>query len=219
MRQSGTCTPCAEVIAPMNKARFEAFSDSVFAFAITLLALGFVLPELNYRTNAALTHSLLRLWPNLIAYALSFSVIGIMWQNHHALFRFVRQLDRKTVFWNLLLLAATVLIPFATTTLGAYPTFPASTFLYGIVLTTCATFYNLMLMHLVRADAFDSAVGKDAIEATVRGYRTGWLVYVGATIIALVLPILSFALYLAIVGYFLIPRGADADFPLSARRW
>jgi uncharacterized membrane protein len=203
----------------MNKGRFEAFSDAVFAFAITLLALGFVLPQLRSPSNPVLAAALLHLWPNLIAYALSFSVIGIMWQNHHALFRLVQHVDRMTVFWNLLLLAATVLIPFATTTLGSYPTLPASTFFYGLVLTTCATFYNLMLLHLVRVKAFAPEVDQSAIDATVRGYRLGWLTYAVATLIALALPLLSFALYLTVVAYFLVPRGADSDTPLSARRW
>ncbi|HXO17832.1 MAG TPA: TMEM175 family protein [Candidatus Dormibacteraeota bacterium] len=203
----------------MNKARFEAFSDGVFAFAITLLALGFVLPEMRAPSNHELATALLRLWPNLIAYALSFSVIGLMWQNHHALFRLVRTVDRQTVFWNLQLLAGTVLIPFATTTLGAYPTRPPSTFLYGVVLSACATFFNLMLWHLVRSDAFEPEVSRDAIATTVKGYRIGQMVYIGATLIALVLPLVSFGAYLALVVYFLIPRGADSDTPISARRW
>jgi uncharacterized membrane protein len=203
----------------MNKARFEAFSDGVFAFAITLLALGFVLPPLRSPTNHELAVALLHLWPNLIAFALSFSVIGIMWQNHDALFRLVLHVDRMTVFWGLLLLAGTVLIPFATTTLGSYPTFSASTFLYGVVLSACATFYNLMLLHLVRTKAFATEVGQEAIEATLRGYRVGWLIYVGAMLLALVLPVVSFALYLIVVAYFLVPRGADSDNPLTARHW
>jgi uncharacterized membrane protein len=203
----------------MNKARFEAFSDAVFAFAITLLALGFILPRLHSPSNREVASALLHLWPSLIAYALSFSVIGLMWQNHHALFRLVRTVDRKTVFWNLLLLAATVLIPFATTTLGSYPTYSASTFLYGVVLSTCASFYNLMLLHLVRTKAFEPEVDGATIGFTVRGYRTGLIVYAGATLVALVLPVLSFALYLLVVIYFLIPRGADSDVSLSARRW
>src|SRR5579863_2869614 len=203
----------------MNKARFEAFSDGVFAFAITLLALGFVLPKLHDPSNRALASALLRLWPDLIAYLLSFSVIGLMWQNHHALFRLVRFVDRKTVFWNLLLLASTVLIPFATTTLGSYPTYSASTFLYGVVLSACASFYNLMLLHLVRTRSFVPEVDDATIAFTVRGYRTGLIVYAAATLVALVLPVLSFALYLAVVVYFLIPRGADSDVSLSARRW
>lgn len=203
----------------MNKARFEAFSDGVFAFAITLLALGFVLPELHTPSNHSLAVAILRLWPNLIAYALSFSVIGLMWQNHHALFRLVQHVDRRTVFWNLLLLAATVLIPFATTTLGSYPTLSASTFLYGVILSSCATFYNLMLAHLVRTSAFAPEVDRATIAHTQRGYRVGLAVYVAATLAALVLPILSFAAYLALVIYFLVPRGADSDVFLSARHW
>ncbi len=203
----------------MNKGRFEAFSDGVFAFAITLLALGFVLPQAHFASNRELAGALLRLWPNLIAYALSFSVIGLMWQNHHALFRLVRRVDRKAVFWNLLLLAGTVLIPFATTTLGSYPTYSAAAFLYGLVLSTCAAFYNLMLAHLVASDSFEPEVDRATIAATLRGYRTGLLIYIAATLLALIVPVLSFALYLTIVVYFLVPRGADADVYLSARHW
>ncbi len=105
----------------MNKARFEAFSDGVFAFAVTLLVLGFGLLSMRNPTNLDVTRSLLQLWPNLLAYGLSFGVIGIMWQNHHALFRLVERVDRMTVFLNLLLLGGTAFIPFATSTLGAYP--------------------------------------------------------------------------------------------------
>ena len=203
----------------MNKARFEAFSDGVFAFAITLLALGFVLPDLRSPTNRELTSALVHLWPNLIAYGLSFSVIGLLWQNHHALFRCVQHVDRRTVFWNLQLLAGTVLIPFATTTLGSYPTRSPSTFLYGCVLSICATFFNLMFAHLARSGAFARDVSPEAIASTLRAYWIGWFVYVGATLIALVLPIVSFGAYLALVVYFLIPRGADSATPLSARQW
>ncbi len=203
----------------MNKARFEAFSDGVFAFAITLLALGFVLPELGSPSNRALASALLHLWPDLLAFALSFSVIGLMWQNHHALFRVVRHVDRTTVFWNLTLLASTVLIPFATKTLGGYPTLSASAFLYGLVLSTNAAFYNLMLAHLVRSASFAPDVDPRAIAATVRGYRIGLLVYAVVTLVALVLPIVSFGAYVAIVIYFLVPRGDDSDAPLAARRW
>lgn len=178
-----------------------------------------MLPSTRAPSNHELVLEILHLWPNLIAFILSFSVIGLMWQNHHALFRLVHTVDRKTVFWNLLLLAATVLVPFATTTLGTYPTMSASTFLYGVVLSACATFYNIMLNHLVHSGAFEPAVERSTIEATVRGYRTGWCVYVAATLVALVLPIASFAGYLIVAAYFLVPRGADSDHPLSARRW
>jgi uncharacterized membrane protein len=208
----------------MNKARFEAFSDGVFAFAITLLVLGFTVPmhgDVKWSTDADVTRELLRLWPNLIAYALSFSVIGIMWQNHHALFRTVARIDRKTVFLNLLLLGGTAFIPFATATLGAYPSTHAATFLYGLVLSACATAYNLMLWHLVRSGSFDRSVNARYIAGTVTAYRVAWLTYVAAAAVALFLPLVSFALYVIIVLYFLVPRGVDDDLTPrgSARRF
>lgn len=195
----------------MDKSRFEAFSDGVFAFAITLLVLGVVLPALHSPTDAELTSALLHLLPNVIAYALSFAVIGIMWQNHHALFRMIARVDRMTVFLNLLLLSATVFIPFATSTLGTYPTMRASTLLYGLVLTLCATFYNLLLMHLVRRRAFHQNVSDATIGATIVAYRVGWVGYVISTLLAFAAPLASFATYLVIAGYYVFPRGVDSD--------
>jgi uncharacterized membrane protein len=195
----------------MSKTRFEAFSDGVYAFAITLLVLGFTLPELRHPSDGELTNALLRLVPNLIAYALSFGVIGLMWQNHHALFRLVDRVDRMTVFLNLVLLGGTAFIPFATSTLGTYPTMHASTFLYGLALTTTATVYNVLLAHLVRSHAFRDDVTGAAIATTLRAYRIGWAGYTMATLLALWLPIVSFGAYLAIAIYYLVPRGIDAD--------
>ena len=195
----------------MNKARFEAFSDGVFAFSATLLVLGLALPQLHYESDRLLAPALLRLWPNLVAYGLSFSVIGIMWQNHHALFRLVANIDRRTVFLNLMLLAATAFIPFATSTLGANPALKSSTFLYGVALSTTATCYNLMINRLVATRAFGRSVSQAAIRSTVAAYRVGWATYTAATIIALFFPIAAFALYVAIAGYYLIPRGVDSD--------
>jgi uncharacterized membrane protein len=197
----------------MNKARFEGFSDGVFGFAITLLILGIALPQTHFASNQDLTAALLRLWPNLVAYLLSFAVIGIIWQNHHALFRLVERVDRKTVLLNLSLLAGTAFIPFATSTLGSYPAMRASTFLYGTTLAFCATANNLMLARLVRVHAFYSGVSEAAVARTVRAYCGARTTYLLAALVALVAPIISFACYLAIVFYFLIPRGVDADIP------
>jgi TMEM175 potassium channel family protein len=155
--------------------------------------------------------AILSLWPNFIAFALSFAVIGIMWQNHHALFRFVARIDRKTVALNLLLLFGTVVIPFATSTIGAYPTMHASTLLYGLVLTWCSTAYNLLLNHLIAGGAFDASVTPERIARTVVAYRVGWFTYVAATLLALVLPLLSFAAYIGVTLYYYVPHGVDAD--------
>ena len=195
----------------MNKDRFEAFSDGVFAFAITLLVLGIALPSDHRLSEPELRSALLGLWPSFVAYALSFGVIAIMWQNHQALFRRVQRVDRMTVFLNLLLLAGTAFIPFATSTIASYPGMRPSTFLYGVVLFWTATAYNLIMGHLVRAGAFAPEVTSQTIASTVRAYRTGWVVYTLAALLALWLPLVSFVAYLAIAAYYLVPRGVDSD--------
>jgi uncharacterized membrane protein len=203
---------CVAAYEPrMNKARFEAFSDGVFSFAVTLLVLGIVLPQLRDPSDRGLTNALLGLWPDLLAYALSFAVIGIMWQNHHALFRRVERIDRRTIFINLMLLATTVFIPFATSTLGTFPTLHASTFLYGVVLTCCSIWFNVLLMHLIDSGAFYDDVTDAELKPTVVAYRVGLATYSSAMLVALFSPLLSFAAYLALVAYYLVPRGLDSD--------
>jgi len=196
----------------LNKGRFEAFSDGVFAFAITLLILGISLgPMAAPVTESALTRRLLGLWPNLLAYLMSFAVIGIMWQNHHALFRLVDRIDRRTVFLNLTLLCVAVFIPFATSTLGSFASLRPAALLYGLTLTAAATAYNALLMHLVNSKAFTAGVALKTIRQTIIAYRVGWATYAAATLVSLALPIVSFALYLLVAVYYLVPRGADTD--------
>jgi uncharacterized membrane protein len=99
----------------MSKARVEAFSDGVFAIAITLLVLTIAQPGLPYRN---LGHDLLNRWPSLAAYVVSFAVIGIMWMNHHTIFSHLERIDRGMSYRNLLLLMTIVFIPYPTGVLG-----------------------------------------------------------------------------------------------------
>ncbi len=194
----------------MSKGRFEAFSDGVFAFAITLLVLGFSLPAFRAPpTEQQLRNAILDLWPNLIAYGLSFAVIGIMWNNHQALFRLVTRVDRKTVVLNLLLLAGTVFIPFATSVLGTYPTMHSSTFLYGAVLSYTGTVYNILVNYLIATKVFAPSVGAEIVMSTRQAFLLALLTYYVAMLLALWWPLVSFAAYIAITLYGLIPHGVD----------
>jgi uncharacterized membrane protein len=98
----------------MNKSRVEAFSDGVFAIAITLLVLTIAQPG-NYKD---LTHELVSRWPSLAAYVVSFAVIGIMWLNHHSLFSNFERIDRGLFYLNLLLLLTITFLPYPTGVLG-----------------------------------------------------------------------------------------------------
>jgi uncharacterized membrane protein len=102
----------------VDRTRLEAFSDGVFAVAITLLALNLTLEGPGHRIP--LQHQLWEHRWSFGAYLLSFFIIGIIWVNHHVLIRSIAKVDRTLLFLNLVLLIFVVLIPFSTATVAQY---------------------------------------------------------------------------------------------------
>src|SRR5436190_1251361 len=107
-------TPKAAAPAPGQNetARVEAFSDGVFAIAITLLILEIRVPPSAARDG--LGPALAHLWPSFLAFLASFMTIGVMWLNHHRLFNLIHRSDDGLVAFNLLLLLGITWIPFPT---------------------------------------------------------------------------------------------------------
>ncbi|HEX6551266.1 MAG TPA: TMEM175 family protein, partial [Ktedonobacteraceae bacterium] len=103
--------------------RLEAFSDGVFAVAITLLVLNIRTPD-TLLDDARLWHELFNQWPKLAAYVTSFATIGIMWLNHHRLFLHIKRINTVLVLLNLSLLLVIVFIPVPTALLADYVTRP-----------------------------------------------------------------------------------------------
>jgi hypothetical protein len=105
-------------VAVSDTGRTEAFSDGVFAITITLLVLNLEVPE---HPLGELLHALLSQWPSYVAFSVSFLYVGIVWLNHHALFRLVRHSSLGLNWANLGVLFGTVLLPFPTAVLaGAF---------------------------------------------------------------------------------------------------
>jgi uncharacterized membrane protein len=102
--------------------RLEAFSDGVFAIAITLLVLDLVVPARSKTPEGRLGVELAHEWPSYFAYLVSFAVIGIIWINHHTVLGNLRQVDRPVLFTNLALLLTVSVIPFPTRLLAEYLT-------------------------------------------------------------------------------------------------
>ena len=103
----------------MDRGRLEAFSDGVFAVAITLLALNLFVAGPGH---GSLLTQLGDRWPAFVAFLISFFTIGVIWVNHHALMNNVAAVDRTLLFANLVLLLFVVLIPFVTGTMAQYLT-------------------------------------------------------------------------------------------------
>ena len=96
-----------------DKNRLETFVDGVFAIAITLLVLEFVVPVLPH-TNTALFTYLSSVWIKFLGYFLAFFLLGILLNNHNRQFRNLEYADQKLWWLNIIFLAFIVLVPFVT---------------------------------------------------------------------------------------------------------
>lgn len=110
--------------------RIVAFSDGVFAIAITLLVLGLEVPK--HLASDQLAHAIFDNWDNFVAFAISFAVIGRFWVVHHRFFSEVKAFDGRLLGLNLLYLAWIVLIPFSSQVLGEYGGETPSVVLYSV---------------------------------------------------------------------------------------
>jgi uncharacterized membrane protein len=131
----------------MDRGRLEAFSDGVFAVAITLMALNLAVAGPGH---GSLADQLADKWPAFVAYLISFFTIGIIWVNHHALVSNIATVSRLLLFLNLVLLLFVVMVPFATVTVADYLAhggFDASVAVavYGIVLEGMSLGFASML--------------------------------------------------------------------------
>ena len=104
----------------LSTARIEAFSDGVFAIAITLLILELRVPENGQGHHLSLSVSLRSLWPSYLAYILSFVIVGIYWANHHFVFRLYKGTNHVFNLLNVFFLMCISFLPFPTSVLGKH---------------------------------------------------------------------------------------------------
>ncbi len=194
----------------MDTRRLEAFSDGVFAIAITVLVLGIAVPPPGPRLGAAL----LRLWPSYLAYAVSFLLIGAIWINHHAMFRHIVRVDGTLLVLNLLQLMVFAFLPFPTAVLAE--TFIRETgqgiaaAVYGGTLALGGIFVNAVWRYAAGSHRLlGTHVTPDEVRQIGRRYLIGPIAYAIAAVIGLVLPWLALLLYVFLNTFYLWPRGID----------
>jgi uncharacterized membrane protein len=141
--------------------RLVAFSDGVFAIAMTLLVLNLAVPTLSgsaEKVDEELWQTLQDQWPELLSYALSFAVIGRYWLVHHRVFRLVRRADTALMALNLLLLAFIALVPWPTEMLGRYGDTTTAVVAYSVTMVCVGVSSGLLSWHIERAGLFDERV-------------------------------------------------------------
>jgi uncharacterized membrane protein len=168
----------------MDSRRAEAFSDGVFAVAITVL----VFDLLSIGTHELSATVLLHAWPSYFAYVVSFLTIGIMWMNHHTILGHVKRVDRPLLVLNLLLLMVIVAIPFPTQLIAEHlrgSGGTAATVTYGLVMIAMSAGFSAMWVYVVtHAPSLGAVVPQGALRQSVPGFTLGGAVYVAGTLIA-----------------------------------
>jgi uncharacterized membrane protein len=192
--------------------RLEALSDGVIAIAATLLVLEIGRVELH--GNDDLFDAIVHLWPSYLAYFVSFTVIGLIWVAHHAMFERISSVDRPLLFLNLALLLGIGFIPWPTSILADFirdggTNASVATALYSLVMTLIGVVFVGMWAHLVNHPEHTiESVTEAQLRRSLRLAYVSPIVY-GATIgLAFVSPYICLAAYLMLAAYF--ARGPSA---------
>jgi uncharacterized membrane protein len=190
----------------MDGKRAEAFSDGVFAVAITLLALELKVPG----GGGSLTHRLLEIWPAYLAYVVSFLTIGIMWLNHHTIFNHVVRVDRTLLMLNLVLLMFVAVTPFPTALVGdelgahLHGTDARTALVaYGLLMIAMSTGFSAVWWYLVFHPAMlDERLEPAAVRRSVPRFGAGFVGYVIATLLAFASPLAALVLFGVLALYY-----------------
>lgn len=164
-------------------ARVEAFSDGVYAIAITLLVLELKVPR-DLAPGHSLADALLHQWPSYVAFLISFGTILIMWVNHHRLFTLIRKSDNRLLMFNGLLLLVITVVPFPTSLIAEHFRDPddgcTAALIYSAHGFNIAVAYNLLWRHAIGGNGrlLAKNVDLEKVNAITRQYRFGPLLYV-----------------------------------------
>jgi uncharacterized membrane protein len=194
----------------MSTSRIEAFSDGVFAIAITLLVLEIHVPEPG---ESSLGRALLDQWPVYASYVVSFFVIGIIWINHHAVFDHLVRADRNLLFLNLLLLLWIGLLPWPTNVLAQYmqeggADERVAAVLYTGVMTAMGASFGLLWTYATRhRDLLGDTLSDEEIRVRTRRFTAGTPVYGLAMLVALVSAPACLVINALLAVYYALPAG------------
>jgi uncharacterized membrane protein len=138
-----------------------------------------------------------------ISYVLSFAVVGIYWNNHHHLFQAVRAVNGRVLWANLLLLFSLSLLPFGSAWMGEHDFASVPVAVYGVILLGAAMAYFVLVQTLLRAQPDDAPLAT-ALGSDAKG-KLSPVLYALAIPIALVAPLLAFAIYVFVALIWIVP--------------
>jgi uncharacterized membrane protein len=188
-------------------ARLEAFSDGVFAIAITLLVLDLAVPATEH-SEQHLLQAIGHEWPGYLGYIVSFATVGALWLGHNAITDYLDRAD-TLLRLNLLLLLFVSFLPFPTRLLSEYVTADqaervAVTF-YGLTLLVAGALLSLFWRYALHARLVRPDAGDEEITLLTHRLTPGLAGYALLIVVGLFSPVAAVIGYLVIALFFLIP--------------
>lgn len=139
--------------------RVLAFSDGVFAIAMTLLVVSIVVPKLTDGSDVGeLADALNDLTSNIVSFFISFAVIGRYWVAHHEFFGLLGRIDPAAIGLNLVYLAFIAFLPFPTALLGNYFENPLSVVIYAVTVSIISGMEVVAFRHAYRTGLLQKAI-------------------------------------------------------------
>jgi uncharacterized membrane protein len=187
--------------------RLETFADAVIAIAITLLILEVKVPDADGdQLAAAVVHE----WPSYVGYVVSFLTIGVIWVNHHHMFKLIQRTTHAFLMLNVVFLMTIAFLPWPTALVAAYIRDPAgrpvAAAVYGLTMFAIAVMFNLVWSYAAgRGHLLVPGVDPNLVARTNRSYLLGPLVYGAAAAIAPLNAFVSLSICAALAVYWLLP--------------
>jgi uncharacterized membrane protein len=194
--------------------RVAAFSDGVFAIAMTLLVFQIKVPGHEMVARSGLGDALVALWPSYLAFATSFLSILVIWVHHHWIFALIRRVDRPFLYWNGLLLFFVTFVTFPTALLSEYLLHPEARLaanLYTGTFLAISLAFDALWRHASRNLLALDATERNRDEAiqVTKQYRFGPTLYFLTFCVSFVSVVWSISLCLSLAAFFAL-RGWPA---------
>ncbi|HEX6760860.1 MAG TPA: TMEM175 family protein [Propionibacteriaceae bacterium] len=186
--------------------RMEAFSDGVFAIAITLLVLELSLPE---GSEGHLLRAVLDLWPSYLAYIVSFATIGATWLGHNSITHYMHGANATLLRLNLALLLVVSFLPFPTKLvaeyLGSREDEKVAATIFGVTLLAVTSLLSLMWVQAVRHHLVHPATGDEEITLLSKRLRPSLALYLVLIVVGWFTPLIAVIGYLVIAFFLIFP--------------
>jgi uncharacterized membrane protein len=203
----------------LRTGRLEAFSDGVFAIAITLLVLDIAVPV---GAGAHLLRSVAHLWPSYLGYVVSFSTIGAIWLGHNAITDYLDRADAVFMRLNLLLLLVVAFLPFPTKLfadfIGEGRPERVATNVYGISLLVASTLLLVLWRYAVHARLVRPDTADEEVQLLTQRLTPGLAGYLVLIVVGFFAPLVAAVGYLAIAVFFILPIRLHDIIRLRRRR-